>query len=942
MSSAHRSRIEQAAPANYVAGLGRGAAGFTTRSDIGPMRSEAPPTMAQIAAATDDDKGDYSDATFDQWSGFGEDLFAGQTWDADDDDADRCYRAVDERMDSRRKRQREEKEQEAVKKFRAERPKIQQLFADLKKGLADVSSDEWATIPDIGDYSIKKKKQDIWTPVPDSVLADGAGGDEAPSNRYNSLDSKQQQWGGMSTPEGQTPVTDLRAMGEARGSLLSVRLKQISDSVTGQTVVDPKGYLTNLNSKKVTSDAEIGDLKRARLLLKSVTTTNPSHGPGWIAAARVEEIAGRIAAARKIIADGCEACPLSEDVWIEAVRLQTPANAKMVLAKAVEKIPHSVKLWLQAANLETDEKKKKSVLRRALEIIPNSVRLWKEAIELEQPEDARVLLARAVECVNSVDLWLALARLETYEKAKAVLNKAREANPTEPLIWITAAELEEANDHTKVMDNIIKKAVKSMSVNQVTRDQWLGYAETAERAGHIATCQSIVRAAIGLDLDESERKRTWKEDARRAVSNGAVETARAIYAHALQEFPNKPGLWLRAADLERTHGDAEKLDELLRKSVQQCPGEETLWLMAAKEKWLKGDVPGARDILSQAFAKNPDSEQIWLAAVKVESESAGDADTEQIRARMLLQKARDRAGTPRIWMKSAKLERQIGNRAEERKLLEQALEKYPKPTQKKEDSDEYKVISKLWLMVVQWELWNSSREQGEDPDAVAKAQENVRSWYIKAYKSCPEWIPIWTLAAEIEEKFCNDVVKARSLLEKAKLRNPKTPELWVASVRIEERTGNSKLAQLLLSKALQECPNSGAIWAEAIEMEPAASKRAKSLHAVRRCDKDARVICTVARLFWTDRKIDKTRSWFNRAVALDPDYGDAWAFFYRFELQHGTEETATAVLKRCVEAEPKHGERWVSVSKAPEYCTVGGCRLPTEQIVKKVSAIVTH
>lgn len=28
---------------------------------------------------------------------------------------------------------------------------------------------------------------------------------------------------------------------------------------------------------------------------------------------------------------------------------------------------------------------------------------------------------------------------------------------------------------------------------------------------------------------------------------------------------------------------------------------------------------------------------------------------------------------------------------------------------------------------------------------------------------------------------------------------------------------------------------------------------------------------------------------FLRAVKLDPDLGDAWASFYRFELQHGTE-----------------------------------------------------
>lgn len=40
---------------------------------------------------------------------------------------------------------------------------------------------------------------------------------------------------------------------------------------------------------------------QARLLLKSVTSTNPGHGPGWIAAARLEEVAGKLVAARQVI-----------------------------------------------------------------------------------------------------------------------------------------------------------------------------------------------------------------------------------------------------------------------------------------------------------------------------------------------------------------------------------------------------------------------------------------------------------------------------------------------------------------------------------------------------------------------------------------------------------------------------------------------------------------
>lgn len=42
------------------------------------------------------------------------------------------------------------------------------------------------------------------------------------------------------------------------------------------------------------------------------------------------------------------------------------------------------------------------------------------------------------------------------------------------------------------------------------------------------------------------------------------------------------------------------------------------------------------------------------------------------------------------------------------------------------------------------------------------------------------------------------------------------------------------------------------------------------------------------------------------------------------------------MLRKAVEADPKHGERWVQVAKAPENVSVGGCRLSTEQLLRKV------
>jgi pre-mRNA-processing factor 6 len=61
-----------------------------------------------------------------------------------------------------------------------------------------------------------------------------------------------------------------------------------------QTSVNKEGYMTDLNSIKINTDTEISDLKKARALLKSVILSNPKSSSGWIAAARVEELDGKV------------------------------------------------------------------------------------------------------------------------------------------------------------------------------------------------------------------------------------------------------------------------------------------------------------------------------------------------------------------------------------------------------------------------------------------------------------------------------------------------------------------------------------------------------------------------------------------------------------------------------------------------------------------------
>lgn len=162
------------------------------------------------------------------------------------------------------------------------------------------------------------------------------------------------------------------------------------------------------------------------------------------------------------------------------------------------------------------------------------------------------------------------------------------------------------------------------------------------------------------------------EDAENCAQQGAYECARAVYAYALSTFPSKKSIWLRAAYFEKSHGTRETLESLLQRAVAHCPQSEVLWLMGAKSKWLAGDVPAARGILSLAFQANPNSEEIWLAAVKLESENE-----EYERARRLLAKARASAPTPRVMMKSAKLEWALNNLDIAVQLLGEAIQIFP-------------------------------------------------------------------------------------------------------------------------------------------------------------------------------------------------------------------------------------------------------------------------
>ncbi|GBE60413.1 U5 snRNP-associated protein 102 kDa [Babesia ovata] len=982
------------APAHYAPGAGRGATAFTTRADFGYAAATAadpfgkpPPgyvpgrgrgATSFAGGVSRDDVADALDRSVvggeDTVNLENEQLFQDAEYDDEDREADLIYESIDARMDDRRRSRRESQIKAEVNRQRSEKPTIHQQLAPLKRELEALTMEDWESIPSIGDYSLKRKQQNKrqpqFTAAPDSLLysarahmqSDTSIGTSTPLGFATPLGIM----GGSSTPLGnrsasvmRTPsgtTSSLNDLGEARGAVLSITLDKVMDNLSGQTVVDPKGYLTDLNAMNIKSDSDIADIKKARTLLKSVIATNPTHAPGWIAAARIEELAGKLSSAREIIAQACEKCGDREDVWLEAARLEKPEYAKAVLAKAVRMVPKSVKVWVEAANRETNTNDKRRILRKALEFVPNSVRLWKDAISLEDEANAYIMLKRAVECVpDSVDLWLALARLCPYQEAQKVLNEARKQLPTNPDIWITAAKLEESNGNKPMVEKIIARGLENLSKKGVihVRSNWLKNAEVCESNSFVATAQAIVKCTMTTGLDPSMYLDTWLQDGEQFEEKGLYGCARMVYRSALDHVKTKKSLWLALAELETKHGSPAEVDDVLTQATKYCPNSEILWLMSAKHKWLQGDVEAARAILADAYSKNQESEAISLAAVKLEREH-----DEFDRARELLVRARKQCGTRKIWMQSVQLERQLGNYSVAIDMCEEALRLHPYfdklwmiAGQMRLELPEPKVVeavgifkcgtencpwsTALWLLALESLMRND--EQAKARAMVDVAKTKIRCILGPHLKQSEKVVTVNT--KRLSQNELVRIAKAASNYPEGEATSPQEEQdlvdglvqmimkncdlLWLRAIDIELECGNPANAHFMISAALQEFPDSGCLWARAIFLEERNAQNSKAVDALNQCPNSPIVVMAAARLFWRDKKTLKARKWFQRALALDDSNGIVWGTFLAFELEGGDSEAIKDVINGCVKAEPNAGYEWCAVVKR-----VANWRLP--------------
>lgn len=668
--------LDKEPPAGYIAGIGRGASGFTTRADVGTGRLARRPD--------EDDRFEDADEARDQ----------------DDEEADAIYNAVEERLRLRHKKRVRVEEQD-----RGNLGRISSQFMDLKKELGSVSGEQWASLPEVGDLTRRNKRMR----------------DEANKNRLQ-----------FAAPDSLIQGVDIGKLTAEREKMLGSRL-DASFGLNDNTV-DGQDYLNEISSLDTSNE---DDMKRIRAILASYTKADPNSGTGWVARARLEEFNKKFDQAKKVIEQGCENCPRDPEVWLESVRLHRVdlKYCKVIIAEGVKFNQKSLVLWLKAAELEQEVFNKRRVVRKALEALPLCEELWLLLVALEDVDKEKIL-EKALELnPGSETLWLLLISHQEYKEARSTLNRARKALGNDCVtIWLRACRLEfEHGDSSKCV-NLVKKAFKECPL---TREEWFGHAVTLEEDGltFLATlivCELLSSEEHNYDqwLEDSETyknhvfvmktilnqivihfpKKTgvWRRLVEVYKRHFELEELYKIFENVVELMPKNTLFWLMYSKEVWKNGDIAKAKDVLQRALKTVPSSVDVWCALMKLEMVSGNGEG----VDKTFSKAKDavsSERVWYKYVHILRERGDDARAlamldeglnEVSSWKMFLQKSqiwsaqgnlamardvlasgvRQLSSVPQLWVALSRVDVQLGNVTRGRSSLDVGLARAPSDT----------------------------------------------------------------------------------------------------------------------------------------------------------------------------------------------------------------------------------------------------------------------
>ena len=526
-------------------------------------------------------------------------------------------------MEERRKNIKEKNELLNLKRNRNEQPTIRQTFSALKNELKTLSQSDWESIPEIKDFTLKKRKIERYIPITDNEIIAALNDTIIPLKEEKE--------------------TTLENVGKAKNSILKMLIDKIGEEKDDKNSVDRLSYLTELNTlnkdnivNPLNSFEGVQDMKKAKLLLNNLIMTNPDNPLSWISAARLEVMDNEQIKAREILAKALEKIKNSEDLWTEYSRLydNDPIKAKDILKQGIIYLPKSEKLYIELVTIEKNVNEKKKILKKCLfEELPTSEILWKMLIELEKnnPEIYKRLLLKCTEYFpKSINNWILLSKQCNYEEGKENLLKAIKLNEDSlhiRMLYLFFEEKENKNNENKEdnLKEIFNKIINEMKNKNISNEELISFACESEKNN----CLISNKIIINYTLKNFKNNKTYKETKNyfkkiiediKTQEYKYIYTIKQIYITLLQLNDNKDiELWVQYIDYIKTNISVKEIENIFKEAINKATKDvykETFYLLYAKILKENNDIDKAISLLQDGY-KKINRENILFALVKL-------------------------------------------------------------------------------------------------------------------------------------------------------------------------------------------------------------------------------------------------------------------------------------------------------------------------------------
>jgi hypothetical protein len=395
---------------------------------------------------------------------------------------------------------------------------LSQLFKREKAQLKMISEAEWESLPDAHAKRANKKAREKSTPVPDQFIVGSLfntpGTRPFAQNFGNARTGLMMSYldGKLDSTKGTDSLALIRGGTFGKKSVLfgegglksAKHLPQMegqSQSHSTGKQVDKVGYLTKLNTQTlIRADHNIQDIKKARLLLKSIRETDPLNEQGYLGGARVEVIDGKDDIARGLLRKGLEKIPTSEDIWCEFIRLLPSGKKKGRRSDNNEGYLGDMKNQIVSGRARTGDSQGGTVSK--LTLLPDSASLIPsgKTTDFDVSSNSHLKLKYVQMGLKnnpkSAKLWKIYYRLMKEEgKGREALKKALKHCTSDEFLWKESVQMA-LNDEEK--RETLRKGIQSLPK---CLDFWIALAKLSD----YKAAKAVLREA-NKTFDKSELK----------------------------------------------------------------------------------------------------------------------------------------------------------------------------------------------------------------------------------------------------------------------------------------------------------------------------------------------------------------------------------------------------------------------------------------------------